>query len=219
MNIIQRFTPVLASLSLLAGAGQALATPLIDFTSDNSSFVWYGNNAGCDSGCTLGYLFHVSAPVTIDALGVYDADSNGLNNSHDVGLWTIGGTLLAQTSVGPSSTLTDPSASGSGRYVYNTIGTLTLGAGDYVVGAFYPVGTTDPVAFEASGIFSNDAGTSYTGGRWIDAGAFVFPTQSAGFDRYFGPDLRIASQAPEPASLALFSVALAGLGWRGRARN
>ena len=84
-------------------AGQAGATPLIDFTNDGSSFIWYGNDAGCSAGCTLGYSFTVANSVTIDGLGVYDHQSDGLDNTHEVALWTSGGSLLVQTSVGPGA--------------------------------------------------------------------------------------------------------------------
>jgi hypothetical protein len=65
--------------------------------------------------------------VTIDALGIFDDDSDGLGSAHEVGIWGPGGILLASTAVGPGSTHFDPSASGVGRYVYESIGALTLG--------------------------------------------------------------------------------------------
>jgi hypothetical protein len=49
--------------------------------------VWYGNSHGCEGGCSLGYSFAVSSSLTIDGLGVFDADTDGLANSHEVGLW------------------------------------------------------------------------------------------------------------------------------------
>jgi hypothetical protein len=63
------------------------------------------------------------------ALGIFDDDSDGLSSLHEVGIWDAGGALLASTTVGPGSTLLDPSARGVGRYVFGSIGLLTLGSG------------------------------------------------------------------------------------------
>jgi len=43
---------------------------------------------------TAGFSFSVSAPIQITDLAVFDAGSDGFTISHDVGLWTSGGTLL-----------------------------------------------------------------------------------------------------------------------------
>jgi hypothetical protein len=205
-----------AALVVAIGAPSTLsATPLIDFATDVSPFGWFGNDRGCEGGCTLGYAFTVGSDVTIDALGVFDAESTGLNNVHEVGLWTSGGTLLAMTSVGPLATAADPSASGAGQYVYSSIGSLTLGVGSYVIGALYEDGDTDEVVFNALGAFGN-SGASYHELRLAFSGVLTLPTLggptvTAG---YFGPTARIAAptpEVPEPASLTLLSGGLAAL--------
>ncbi|MFK5980997.1 MAG: VPLPA-CTERM sorting domain-containing protein [Rhizobiaceae bacterium] len=217
-NTIKKFGAI-AAVAIMSTFTQAYAATLIDFTSDNSSPVWYGNSLGCGGGCTLGYQFNVSSALTIDGLGVYDADSNGLNNSHDVGIWNSGGGLLASVTVGPGSSNAIASASGTGDFVYGDIGSLLLSAGDYIVGALFSNGDTDAVVFDAGGIFSNDARASYTRLAFVNNAAITLPNQfSTSSDRYFGAGMRI-SAVPVPAALPLFGTGLAVLGFMGWRRK
>jgi len=208
----------LATITFFVAAANSYATPLIDFTADNSGFTWFGNDSGCGNGCTLGFDFNVSSSVTIDGLGVFDAGSDGLNNVHEIGLWTSAGTLLATTSVGPGASASDASASGAGSYVYSDILSLTLGAGSYVIGALFEIGDTDAVVHDAGGIFSNDPNVAYNSSAWINTGVLEFPVNIGGAnDRYFGPTMRIAeASVPEPSILLLLSFGLMGIGFARR---
>jgi hypothetical protein len=212
---------IVAALSLLVLPRAAAAASIVDFNDDVSPFAWFGNDSGCNSGCTLGYEIVITATVMIDALGIYDAGSNGLTHAHEVGIWDSGGTLLASTIVGPAATLFDASVSGDGQYVYSPIAPLLLTSGTYRLGAFYAVNTTDAVAFSLAGVFSNAAGAAVGSGFWLDSGFFTQPLNNAGGFSYVGPNARIGDVAavPEPASIMLMGTGLLGAAARIRRRQ
>lgn len=203
---------VIAATLVTLGASVS-AAPVLDFTSD-SNLNWTGNNYN------LGYSFSVSSEITIGTLGVFDAGSDGLTSSHEVGLWTLGGTHLATATVGPSSTLSDPSASGLGSYVYSDITDVVLGAGTYVIAANY-FGSSDLVSYASQGIFSNDAAVTYIDKAWSSAGSssVSIPVSfSASQQGYFGPSFQIAT-IPVPAAFPLLFAALGGLAFAARRRR
>jgi hypothetical protein len=59
-------------------------------------------------GYSLGYTFSTTDQLTVTQLGFFNP--RGLANSHEVGIFTVGGTLLASTTVpaGSLTTVTDP---------------------------------------------------------------------------------------------------------------
>ena len=80
---------------------------------------------------TLGYSFLVNSPITVTGLGVFDENSDGLNVSHDVGLWDASGNLLASTTVAAGTV--DPL---NGFYRMAAISGVSLTAGNvYYVGS------------------------------------------------------------------------------------
>ena len=188
---------VLSSLFMLPSQAQTVA---MDFT---------GGNLGQSNGnITWGWAFTISSSVTVTDLGVYDEANNGLINSHQVGLWDSGGTLLASTTMasGLSGTAVI-STSGFGSLRFNTISSLGIGAGSYVVGALYKDADADLLRFAATTVtmpppFTFNQGRSAPGG-------FVFPSLTSANNGFFGPNLRFTTgTVPEPGVV----VSLLGAG-------
>jgi len=120
---------------------------------------------------TCGVVFTVLQDVDVQSLGQWDENEDGLEMDATVGLWSVGGTLMASAVVpsGSSAPLTD-------GYRYATIAPVHLVAGQqYVLGSAYAM-TGAPV-FGAAG--ANPA-LMITGGRTIlmGSGVLSFPTTS-----------------------------------------
>ncbi len=162
-----------------------------------------------------GWEFQVTSQITVDALGVWDEGGDGLDHSHDVGLWTIDQTLLAQTTVLGGS-FSVASSSGLGDWVFNNISSLALSPGTYVLGATFMDKDPDPARVRTSAatipevMFINSR-------QETNQSTLAFPT-IVGFrnDGIFGPNIHTV---PLPAAVYLFGsvlVGLAGIGYRRR---
>src|SRR4030095_11665745 len=104
---------------------------------------------GTGSFNNVGWQFQVNAPITINGLGVFDVNAAGLGESHQVGLWTNGGTLLASTTVTGGSPLLS-AASTAGDWLFEDIAPILLMPGTYITGAFYSVSSPDQVIGSAT---------------------------------------------------------------------
>jgi hypothetical protein len=205
-------------LVIFAGIAASLAhaeiTPLIDFTGGQVFGVVQGANA------TAGFSFNVTTATTISGLGLFDVGSDGLIDSHQIGLWTSGGTLLASATLDNSSSVV-PSTSSLGDWRETGINSLTLDPGSYVIGASFldvAQNTEDAAVFSAAGTPSLP-GINY-GTTIIGFSDFTFPDLSeTGVDAgAFGPmAFTDVQRAPEPGSLglSLCGLTLFGLALRG----
>jgi hypothetical protein len=174
-----------------------------DTTDPDFTSIWSG---------TLGYQFHVLNGTRVLALGFF-TDGGAVPGPTTVGLWTNGGTELAQVDVLP----TDPVI---GHFQYHAIAPVPLTAGqDYVVG-----GQAGLYTFLPSG-FTVNPDIQYVQDRWNDYGTdFAYPTNSEFPDGsvpgFFGGNVELAAAVvPEPATLGLLvlgTFCLAGYGWRRR---
>ena len=206
-SFIPRLVRLSAPLALVFCGSLAQASLVLDLTSHNNASCVCGDT----NGTTGGWAFTVNSAIRIDGLGVWDAGSDGLGTTPPVkaALWTSAGTLLASVTVTDSSTAV-VSASPSGRWLFETIDTLTLDPGNYLIGSlFYPEAPL----------------TTRAGGELVTIDIFVTGGQASSLDgdtgfmaplvaldeAIYGSTMRLAPAAavPEPGSLLL--VAAAGL--------
>lgn len=206
----------LLGAALLAGAlvSPAQADLVLDLTPGGSALLC---GSGCGSGRTFGWAFSVRNAIQIDGLGMWDAGSNGLGQaSVEIGLWSGAGVLLASASVTDASTQV-ASANLAGEWLFESIAALTLGPGDYRIGAVFLPST--PLA-QTNSPFTTIADVTLTGGATNSGTGLANPTDSFNIP-IFGPTMRLAdvNQLPEPASFVLVGAALLGVGAASRRRR
>jgi Domain of unknown function (DUF4082)/PEP-CTERM motif len=198
--------PLLALLGGLALAGPVRAqTAAIDFATSALG--------GTGFTSTRGFVFDITSSVTVTGLSVFDADADGLVESHDVGLWDSSGTLLASLTV-PAGTAAPLDSSGKFRYVLLGSPVSLPVATGYRVGAVAVQDSLDQQFYNQTGLTSA-AGVSYGGGAFINnGGAFLtFPSSNlTGQGGFSGGSFIIgsATSAPEPGTLALLALGMAG---------
>jgi hypothetical protein len=207
------FIAAVVGVSCLAwfGSGSfALANLGLDFTNGGTE-----RSPLADS--NYGWSFTVTSPLTIDGLGLWDAGSNGLIESHEVGLWLTStpipeGVLLASTTVSNAQSVPVASASASGRWLFSDVPAVTLAPGAYTLGAVYRVGPTglfDPFISDAFTIVT-EPGLNYGNPREIHNTPNLARPTIIGLNEhqgFFGPNLRVV--IPEPGGLSLLATATA----------
>lgn len=223
-NCKNRF--LMAGLLTLMAAGAAQAST-IALTPCTTSVRGCNLNTGGTgyhpTGLTVGWGFTLASAITVDALGVYDLSYGiggaglnlGLNDSHAVGIYSSGGTLLVSATVSPSGSC----ASATNDFCWVTVSKTVLPAGTYNIGAYYSslaadtdwlavylplatLGTASPVTF---GVAKVD-----NGGAALSNPTVALSDRNGG---YFGPNFQFTtdtgSSVPEPTSIFLTAAGIA----------
>ena len=176
---------------------------------------------------TVGWKFTVApgSTITIGGLGVFDFGSNGLMESHQIGLWNNdGSSLLASATIKADGSNSTPVASNSsaGQWLFTPItSSVDLTPGAYVVGAFYMANSKDSFMTTSSpttiqGVTFNEARASFTSD--LQFPGFFNTEGPAGF---FGPNLSTAAAppVPEPETYAMLTAGLGLLSFIARRRK
>lgn len=164
---------------------------------------------------TIGFQFSVNSAVNLTALGYWDHNSDGLFDSHEVGVWDSGGNLIASLTV-PSGTA--GTLLGGFRFVDLTT-PVALAVGNYVIGGFTLAGT-EAVArdrFLVEPTLTLAPQISFLEDRSVLGNTLALPTSSSPFlnAAFFGPNLQIDvpgppnGEIPEPSTVVSMAMGLA----------
>lgn len=146
---------------------------------------------------SLGFRFTLSQAITVNALG-YFADS-GLTESHAVGIFNTGGSLLVSTTVTGADPLTSD-------FRYHSISPFALAVGTYVISGV--TGSTDPYTFGPTA-FSTAPGVTFNNSEFIQSTSLAFPDSTDSLTAYFGPNFEFGTpvgSVPEPSSWLLLAT-------------
>jgi hypothetical protein len=208
-------------MSLFSALALSVVLLSANAPSEQSAAQWNGRELIYDDGpFTYGFRFRVDAPIRVTSLGVFDRFSNGLFTSHTVALWPVAGGEPLRSIVVPAGT----AASLVDRFRYMPIDELLLPAGqEYVVAAADIGDSRDAYAYQAQQ-FATPPGITWLAPREIYTPDRMlhFPTLEQDFATLgfagFGANFRFVP-VPEPTSMALAAVVLAGHALAGRRRN
>jgi len=151
------------------------------------------------NGSVIGWEFTTALPQCISALGYYDSGFDGLNESHQVGLFDSLGNLVTSTTV----TSSDPLENG---FRYASIPSICLTLGEtYIVAAHTSASSADLIL--QNPIVDPHPAITFVGGRIQTGVPFGFPGGTTS-NTYFGPNVKIADDClPGTVNDAVFPIA------------
>jgi len=196
---------LLAGAALALGTSNVLAAPAHAATSISPAYEADTVGSLSDGrNFTLGFEFSLNSDVVVDALAYTTV---GFTQAQQVGLWDMGGTLLASTTI-------DPTGMTQGNFVWNSVSPLALTAGNYYLGGTYTGGI---FASSATGVTTAPEYTWITN-RFASGAGLNFPSSGASTGTY-GPNgipqvnFSFTSGAvPEPGTWAMMLLGFFGLG-------
>lgn len=179
---------LLASTLVATGAVAALAQ-----TNSAIEFTTPGPDSPMQNG-VMGYEFHLSSPVAVTSLGIYDHQGDGLASAHAVGIFDSSGTLLVSAIVASSDPLV-------GHFRFHPVTPVTLPAAyGYQIMAVY---TAPEILVSHQPGLITGSGVLYGTGTFASGTALKQGDSGWGYDDpgYFGPNFRY--QPPPPPALSL----------------
>ena len=173
--------------------------------------------AGSDQ--LYGWSFDVLSAIDVTALGVYDTGSDGLADSHEVGIYRVSDQSLLGSATVPS---------GAGGFTNNSFRYVALGASiqlvpdEYIIVMTMPGFTADTQPIQGTGV------TTAAEIKWLTSQFDLAPGLALHYPNsafagmwdvgMFGPNFEF-EPVPEPASLVLVGCGLVGFVARRRARR
>lgn len=208
-----------------AGALLALASTAFVAPAQAGPVITLSNRYGCCSTypAAMGWSFTANTDFTVDQLGFFDADFDGLLFAHRVALWDVSTrAIVVQGTVAAGTTA--PLVGGF-RYV-DVADTDLVGGRQYFAMAEFSGDVSTNETDSAFQFGQTPAGTMTVDPRitlgdlgrapFESSGLATFPDE--GWIAHFGPGFRIAdptppTRVPEPATLPLALGAIAAAAW------
>ncbi|MEM1081572.1 MAG: DUF4082 domain-containing protein [Pseudomonadota bacterium] len=193
--------------TLIDGGGPPF--PAIDSFTGGTAF---GNFYADSTGDVVGFRFTMNSEQAVQSLGVWNGDTagaGGLDNPHQVGIWDDTETLIASTTVTPTSTAI-------GDFRYEDISPVTLSTGvTYTIGVVYTA--TDDDSYVSGPTITFNSEVTSVNAVFPSAGdlGFVFPTEDSGGNAgrlgpnfLFGPPMAPLPETQPVPTLSILGILL-----------